>query len=195
MRTAVVERNTKETQIRIELNLDGTGESTVKTPIGFLTHMLETFAKHGVFDLEMEVHGDTAVDQHHTVEDTGIVLGEAFRKALRDKRGICRTGFFVCPMDDALAMTAVDISNRTHLTMHATFENKRVGDLSTELLNDFFQGIVGSLGATLHVHVYYGRSDHHKIEAIFKAFGHSLKRACTIEKRRKNAIPSTKGIV
>lgn len=195
MRTAIVERKTKETKIKIELNLDGTGETTVKTPIGFLTHMIETFAKHGVFNLEMEVHGDTEVDQHHTVEDTGIAMGEAFKKALGDKKGICRAGCFVYPMDEALAMTAVDISNRSHFTMCAPFENKKVGDLCTELLDDFFQGFVGSLGATLHVHVYYGRSDHHKIEAIFKAFGCSLKNACAIEKRREDSILSTKGIL
>lgn len=195
MRTATVERNTKETQIKITLNIDGAGKSRVVSEIGFLNHMLETFAKHGIFDLEAEIHGDLQVDQHHTVEDSGIVLGEAFKKALAEKRGIKRAGFFIYPMDEALATVAVDISGRPFLKWDTKFKNKKVGDLSTELLEDFFQGFAKALGANLHVLVHYGRSDHHKIEAIFKALAKAMKTACEVEKRLKNEIPSTKGLL
>jgi imidazoleglycerol-phosphate dehydratase len=195
MRNATVERKTKETQIRASVNIDGTGKSIVETDIGFLTHMLETCAHHGLFDLEMQVKGDTHVDQHHTVEDTGIVLGEALNKALGEKRGITRTGFFVYPMDETLVMTAVDLSGRSYLVMDAVFANKRVGSFSTEVLEDFFQGFVTSLGAALHITLFYGRSDHHKIEAIFKALGKSLRHAWAIDERVQNQIPSIKGIL
>ena len=193
MRTATVERKTKETQIKIKLNIDGSGKSRIISEIGFLNHMLETFAKHGLFDIEAKIKGDLHVDQHHTVEDTGIVLGEAFKKALGDKRGIKRAGFFIFPMDEALVMTAVDISGRPYLKMDAKFKSKKVGNLQVDLLEDFFQGFAVSLGANLHIKIYYGRSDHHKIEAMFKAFGKALKEACEIEERLKNEIPSTKG--
>jgi imidazoleglycerol-phosphate dehydratase len=157
--------------------------------------MLETFAKHGLFDIDAKIRGDLDVDQHHTVEDTGVVLGGAFNIGLGDRRGIKRAGFSIFPMDDSLAMVSIDLSGRPYLRMDAKFKNKKVGDLSTELLEDFFQGFVNSLGANLHIKIYYGRSDHHKIEAIFKALGMSLKQACEVEIRAKNKIPSTKGAI
>ena len=195
MRVASVERKTKETRIKIKLNIDGSGKSKVISEIGFLNHMLETFAKHGVFDIGAAIKGDIHIDQHHTVEDTGIVLGNAFKTALGDKKGLKRAGFFIYPMAEALVMTAIDLCGRPYLKMEAKFRNKKVGDFSTELLEDFFKGFVSSLGATLHIQVYQGSSDHHKIEAIFKAVGKSLKEACEIEKRLKDEIPSTKGIL
>jgi imidazoleglycerol-phosphate dehydratase len=195
MRTANIKRETKETQINIKLNIDGSGESKISSKIGFLNHMLETFAKHGLFDIDAKIRGDLDVDQHHTVEDTGVVLGGAFKIGLGDRRGIKRAGFSIFPMDDSLAMVSIDLSGRPYLRMDAKFKNKKVGDLSTELLEDFFQGFVNSLGANLHIKIYYGRSDHHKIEAIFKALGMSLKQACEVEIRAKNKIPSTKGAI
>ncbi len=193
MRSAQIDRKTKETQIRIKLDLDGTGNGKIISDIGFLNHMLETFAKHGLFDVTAEIKGDLKVDQHHTVEDTGIALGQAFKSALGDKKGIKRAGFFVYPMDESLAMAAVDLSGRPHLRMEAKFKNRKVGDFNVDVLEDFFQGFVSALGANLHIRVYHGRSDHHKIEAIFKAFGKALKEACEIEKRA--GIPSTKGVL
>lgn len=195
MRTAEVKRETKETQINIKLNIDGTGKSDIKSEIGFFNHMLETFARHGLFDIQAEIKGDLQVDQHHTVEDTGIALGEAFKKALGDKRGTKRAGFFIYPMDDALAMSALDLSGRPYLAFEATFENKKVGEFHTELVQDFFQGFVISLMATLHIKLFYGRSDHHCIEAIFKAFAKAMKTACEIETRIKSEVPSTKGVL
>jgi len=195
IRVATVGRETKETQIEIKLNIDGSGRSRIASPIGFLNHMLETLARHGLFDIEAEIEGDIHVDQHHTVEDTGIVLGEAFRKALGDKRGIKRAGFFIYPMDDALVTAAIDLSGRPYLRMEARFGSERVGDLTTALLEDFFQGFASALGANLHIRVHYGRSDHHKVEAIFKALGRALREACEVEERSKEAIPSTKGVL
>lgn len=195
MRVSNIERDTKETHIKIRLNIDGSGKSKIASEMGFFNHMLETFAKHGLFDVRAEIKGDTKVDQHHSVEDVGIGLGNAFKSALGNKKGLKRAGFFIYPMDEALVMAAIDISGRPYLKMDAKFGNKKVGDLPTELLEDFFQGFVSSLGATLHIQVYYGRSDHHKIEALFKAFGKALKEACEVEKRLKNQVPSTKGIL
>jgi imidazoleglycerol-phosphate dehydratase len=195
MRKATVERKSKETQIKIKLNIDGTGRSNVASDIGFFNHLLETFAKHGLFDIDARIKGDIHVDQHHMVEDTGIAIGETFKQALGAKKGIKRAGFFVYPMDESLVMVAVDISGRPYLKIDAKFLNKKVGDFSTDSLEDFFQGFISSLGATLHIRVYYGRSDHHKIEAIFKALGKALKAACEKDKRLKNEIPSTKGIL
>lgn len=195
MRQARVERQTKETRITMKLNIDGAGESRITTEIGFLGHMLDSFAKHGIFDLEAEIQGDLHVDQHHTVEDTGIVLGEVFKKALGEKRGIKRAGFFVYPMDESLVTAAIDISGRSFLKWKAQFRSKKAGDLSTELLEDFFLAFVQALGANLHVLVHYGRSDHHKIEAIFKAFAKAMKQACEIENRLVGEIPSTKGVL
>ncbi|MFH0888979.1 MAG: imidazoleglycerol-phosphate dehydratase HisB [Planctomycetota bacterium] len=195
MRITTIARKSKETQIKIKLNIDGSGKSRIVSKIGFLNHLLETLAKHGLFNIEADIKGDIHVDQHHIVEDTGIALGAAFKKALGDKKGIKRAGFFIYPMDESLVMTAVDISGRPYLKMDADFKSKKVGEFSTDSLEDFFQGFVASLAATLHIRVYYGRSDHHKIEAVFKAFAKSLKEACAEDKRLGNKIPSTKGIL
>ncbi|MEA1993675.1 MAG: imidazoleglycerol-phosphate dehydratase HisB [Euryarchaeota archaeon] len=195
VRKATVGRKTRETEINAALKIDGEGTSEIDTGIGFFTHMLETFAKHGSFDLEIKVKGDLEVDQHHTVEDTGIVLGQLFKEALNDKKGIKRAGFFICSMDEALVMTAVDISNRPYFFMNAGFKKEKVGKFSTELLEDFFRAFVTSFGASLHIAVIYGRSDHHKIEAVFKALGRSLKMACRIEEGRKDQTLSTKGML
>jgi len=194
-RIARIERNTKETEIKIALTVEGTGKSEITSDIGFFNHMLELFSKHGLFDLKADVKGDLEVDQHHTVEDTGMALGNAFNVALEDRRGIKRTGFFIQPMDEALAMVAIDISGRPFLRLDAAIQGKEVGDFTAVLLEDFFQGLANSLGAAIHIQVYYGRSDHHKIEAIFKAFGRALKSACEIEDRIRNEIPSTKGAI
>ena len=195
MRSASISRETRETRIAMSVNLDGRGESEIVSPIGFLTHMLETFARHGIFDLQADIEGDLEVDQHHTVEDCGIVLGEVFKKALGDKRGIKRAGFFIYPMDEALATVAIDISGRSFLKLEAEFSNARVGELEIELLEDFFLGFSGALGANLHIRVHYGRSDHHKIEAVFKALAKAMKSACEIEPRIAGTIPSTKGVL
>ena len=195
MRSASISRETRETRIAMSVNLDGRGESEIVSPIGFLTHMLETFARHGIFDLQANIEGDLEVDQHHTVEDCGIVLGEVFKKALGDKRGIKRAGFFIYPMDEALATVAIDISGRSFLKLEAEFSNARVGELEVELLEDFFLGFSGALGANLHIRVHYGRSDHHKIEAVFKALSKAMKSACEIEPRIADTIPSTKGVL
>ncbi|MGD2072845.1 MAG: imidazoleglycerol-phosphate dehydratase HisB [Candidatus Thorarchaeota archaeon] len=194
MRKAQVERKTAETDITISLTIDGKGTSNIASDIGFFNHMLETFSKHGKFDIEAHIEGDLHVDQHHMVEDTGIVLGDAFRKALGDKKGICRMGCFTVPMDEALAMAAVDVCGRPFLNVDAQWKSQRVGDFSTELITDFFQGFTTSLAASLHIRVYYGRSDHHKIEALFKACARALQTACALD-TRSNDIPSTKGIL
>lgn len=193
MRTAEVERKTKETEIKIKLNIDGAGTAEVRSEIGFLNHMLESFAKHGLFDLDMNIKGDLEVDQHHTVEDSGIVLGQAFARALGLKEGIKRSGHFSYPMDEALASAALDVSGRPFLVIEAEFKDKKAGDLETALVHDFFQGFVAASDTTLHLKVEYGRSDHHKIEALFKAFGKALKQACEKEPRIEGKIPSTKG--
>jgi imidazoleglycerol-phosphate dehydratase len=193
MRKAKIERKTKETDLRIQLNIDGSGKYDIKNPIGFLNHSLENFAKHGLFDIKMKATGDLEVDQHHLVEDCGIVLGEAFKKALGDKKGINRAGYFVYPMDEALAVVAVDISGRPYLQFDAEFKRRFCGELDTDLLEDFFYGFTTALEANLVVRMPYGRNDHHKIEAIFKAFGKAMKMACSKDKRAKEKIPSTKG--
>ncbi len=193
MRKATIKRNTSETQIVMALNIDGRGQSKIDSPIGFLTHMLESFAKHAIFDLEATINGDMHVDAHHTVEDTGIALGEVVKSALGEKRGIQRAGFWMYPMDEALATVALDLSGRPFLVWEVDFSTRSIGDLPTELFEDFFLGFTNALGANLHVKVHYGRSDHHKIEAVFKALAKSLKMACAIEPRIKNEIPSTKG--
>ena len=195
MRKATVKRETTETQILIELNLDGKGDYTIQTPSGFFSHMLESFTKHGLFTIRMEVRGDTEVDQHHTVEDGGIVLGEAFKKALRDKKGINRAGYFVYPMDEALAVVAIDIGGRPYLQFDAQFKRRFCGDFDTDLLEDFFYGFVVALGANVVVRMPYGRSDHHRIEAIFKAFAKAMKMACSTDPRAIENIPSTKGVI
>lgn len=195
MRATQLHRKTNETEITIELNIDGNGSYEVKTSIGFLDHMLAAFAKHGLFNITMHATGDLVVDQHHLIEDCGIVLGQAFKKALGDKKGINRAGFFVYPMDEALAVVAVDIGGRPFLQFDAQFTRRFCGDFDTDLLNDFFYGFAVNLSANVVVRMPYGRSDHHKIEAIFKAFAKAMKMACSRDPRMKDDIPSTKGII
>ena len=195
MRTATVERNTKETQVRARLRLEGKGRYTVSTGIRFFDHMLELFTKHGGFDLDLEARGDLDVDQHHTVEDVGIVLGQCFSKALGDRRGINRAGYFVMPMDETLAVVAVDLGGRPALVYRDLARVRLVGDLQTELVHDFFDGFVHHAGANLHARVLYGRSNHHKIEGIFKSFARAMKYACSRDRRLRGQLPSTKGLL
>jgi imidazoleglycerol-phosphate dehydratase len=195
MREAVTERNTKETQITAALRIEGTGQSRISTGIRFLDHMLELFTKHGAFDIELAARGDLDVDQHHTVEDSGIVLGDLFSKALGDRRGINRAGYFVQPMDESLAVVAVDLGGRPALAFDHQITVLRVGDLQTELLQDFFGGFTNRAGANLHAKVLYGRSNHHKIEAIFKCFARAMRYACSTDERLKDQLPSTKGLL
>ncbi|HLC62671.1 MAG TPA: imidazoleglycerol-phosphate dehydratase HisB [Candidatus Nanoarchaeia archaeon] len=195
MRTAKISRKTKETEIDLMLNIDGKGKYAINTPIGFFTHMLEAFSKHGLFNIELNVKGDMQVDQHHTVEDTGIALGQAFREALGDKKGINRAGYFIYPMDEALAIAALDISGRPYLKFGAKFKRRFCGDFDTDLLEDFFYGFSVGLGANIALKIDYGRSDHHKIEALFKAFTKALKTACSKDKRALKELPSTKGVI
>jgi imidazoleglycerol-phosphate dehydratase len=195
MREAQLERNTKETQIKGNLRIDGTGVYQIATGIRFLDHMLELFSKHGAFDLELKATGDLDVDQHHTVEDTGIVLGDLFSKALGDRRGINRSGYFVQSMDESLAVVAVDLGGRPTLVLDLQVNVVHVGDLQTELLHDFFEGFANHAGANLHAKVMYGRSNHHKIEAIFKCFARAMRYACSTDERLKDQLPSTKGLL
>ncbi|MDA0206630.1 MAG: imidazoleglycerol-phosphate dehydratase HisB [Acidobacteria bacterium] len=194
-RKSTVERITKETQIRGSLTIEGKGRYEISTGIRFFDHMLELFAKHGGFDLKIEATGDLDVDQHHTVEDVGIVLGQLFAQALVDRKGINRAGYFVMPMDETLAVVAIDLSGRPALVYDAPTRFRLVGDLQTELLHDFFDGFVVHCGANLHAKVLYGRSNHHKIEGIFKCFGRALRFACSTDARLKNELPSTKGLL
>ena len=194
-RTASIHRKTKETDIRIRLNLDGRGKYTVSTGIRFLDHMLELFARHGGFDLDLEARGDLDVDQHHTVEDVGIALGETLLKALGTKKGINRAGYFVMPMDETLALASVDLSGRPHLVLQAPVRARLVGDLQSELLEDFFQGFATSAKANVHLRIFYGRSSHHAIEALFKALARALRYACSCDERLKDQLPSTKGLL
>jgi imidazoleglycerol-phosphate dehydratase len=195
MRRAVIERNTRETQIRGSLAIEGRGTYEIATGIRFLDHMLELFAKHGAFDLTLQAKGDLDVDQHHTVEDAGIVLGQLFAKALADRRGINRAGYFVLPMDETLAVVAVDLGGRPALVYKGLIKTRLVGDLQTELVEDFFSGFVNHAGANLHAKVLYGRSNHHKIEAIFKCFARAMRYACSKDARLKEQLPSTKGLL
>jgi imidazoleglycerol-phosphate dehydratase len=194
-RTARVHRKTAETDIRLHLSLDGRGRYAISTGIRFLDHMLELFTRHGGFDLELEARGDLDVDHHHTVEDIGIVLGQALREALGSKKGINRAGYFVMPMDETLALAAIDLSGRAYLVMNARTKARRVGDLQTELLEDFFHGFATSAGANVHLKVAYGRSSHHAVEAMFKAFARALRFACSRDVRLKRQLPSTKGLL
>jgi len=195
VREAVLERNTKETQISGFLRIEGSGSYKVSTGIRFLDHMLELFAKHGAFDLDLSVRGDLDVDQHHSVEDAGIVLGDLFSKALGDRRGINRAGYFVQSMDESLAVVAVDLGGRPALVYDQQVNVVHVGDLQTELLEDFFTGFTHHAGANLHAKVLYGRSNHHKIEAIFKCFARAMRYACSTDERLKDQLPSTKGLL
>jgi imidazoleglycerol-phosphate dehydratase len=195
MRSAAIERNTKETQIRGKLSIEGRGRYEVSTGVRFFDHMLELFTKHGGFDLKLDAKGDIEVDQHHTVEDVGIVLGQLFSKALGDRRGINRAGYFVLPMDETLAVVALDLGGRPALVYKDLVRVRLVGDLQSELVEDFFGGFVNHAGANLHAKVLYGRSNHHKIEAIFKCFARAMKYACSTDKRLGNQLPSTKGLL
>src|SRR5213596_1494792 len=195
IRKASVERITKETQIRGSLTIDGQGTYQVSTGIRFFDHMLELFTKHGGFDLKLKATGDLDVDQHHTVEDVGIALGQLFAKALGDRKGINRAGYFVMPMDETLAVVALDLGGRPALVYKDLVRVRLVGDLQTELVPDFFGGFVNHAGANLHAKVLYGRSSHHKIEAIFKCFARALKYACSTDRRLRGQLPSTKGLL
>ncbi len=195
MRKASLERNTGETRIRGSLRLDGRGAYDVSTGIRFLDHMLELFAKHGAFDLKLRAEGDLDVDQHHTVEDSGIVLGQLVSAALGDRKGINRAGYFVMPMDETLAVAAIDLAGRPALVYKDLVKTRLVGDLQSELVQDFFEGFVHHAGANLHVRVLYGRSNHHKIEAVFKCFARALRYACSKDSRLRGQLPSTKGLL
>lgn len=195
MRKATIERNTKETRIKASLKIEGLGAYNISTGIRFFDHMLELFTKHGGFDLTLKASGDLDVDQHHTVEDVGIVLGELFAKALGDRKGINRAGYFVQTMDETLAVVALDLGGRPALVYKDRVKVRVVGDLQTELVEDFFDGFVNKAGANVHVKVLYGRSNHHKIEAVFKCFARAMKYACSKDARLKNQLPSTKGLL
>ncbi len=195
MRTAEVVRDTRETQIRGSLKVEGRGRYEISTGVRFLDHMLELFARHGGFDLKLAATGDLDVDQHHTVEDVGIVLGQLFSKALGDRRGINRAGYFVLPMDETLAVVALDLGGRPALVYRDLVKVRLVGDLQAELVEDFFGGFVNHAGANLHARVMYGRSNHHKLEAVFKCFARAMKYACSRDRRLKDQLPSTKGLL
>ena len=195
MRSAAIQRDTKETQIRGKLRIEGRGRYDIATGIRFLDHMLELFTKHGGFDLALHATGDLDVDQHHTVEDVGIVLGQLVSKALGDRKGINRAGYFVMTMDETLAVAALDLSGRPALVYKDKVKRPKVGDLQTELVEDFFAGFVNHAGANLHIKVRYGRSSHHKIEAVFKCFARAMKYACSTDRRLRGELPSTKGLL
>jgi len=194
-RFSKIKRITDETEIFIDLNIDGVGKRKIETPIGFLNHMLDLFSKHGLFDLNIKAKGDTYIDEHHTVEDIGIVLGQAFSQALKDKKGINRYGFFILPMDEVLATVAIDFSGRYAFQLICDFKREKVGDLSTELIYDFWDAFAQNAKANLFIKVENGRNDHHKIEAIFKAVARAILMACEIDKRSPSKVPSTKGVL
>ena len=195
MRRALIKRHTTETQITIGLSIDGHGRYDVHTGIRFLDHMLELVARHGAFDLGIEARGDLDVDQHHTVEDLGIALGEAVSQALGNRKGINRAGYFVMPMDETLAVAAIDLSGRPHAVVDLKVKVLKVGDLQTELVHDFFEGFAIGARANVHVKVLYGRSSHHHVEAVFKAFARALRVAVARDKRLAKMLPSTKGLL
>lgn len=195
MRKSKIQRKTKETDIRLALSIDGRGRYDVSTGIRFFDHMLELFAHHGGFDLDLKATGDLDVDQHHTVEDVGIVLGQAFAEALGNKRGILRAGYFVMPMDETLGLAAVDFSGRTAAVIETKVKTRLVGDLQSELVFDFFEGFARGAHANVHARILYGRSNHHKIESLFKAFGRALRAACWRDRRMARLLPSTKGLL
>ena len=195
MRRAVITRNTTETQIALTLTLEGQGRYQVRTGIRFLDHMLELFTRHGAFDLKINATGDLDVDQHHTVEDLGIALGEAVSQAIGSRKGINRAGYFVMPMDETLAVAAIDLGGRPHATVDLKVKVPKVGDLQTELVHDFFEGFAIGARANVHVKVMYGRSSHHHIEAVFKAFARALRVAVAKDKRLAKMLPSTKGLL
>lgn len=190
-----LKRNTTETRIALKLAIEGQGRYSVSTGIRFFDHMLELFTRHGAFDLELRCKGDLDVDQHHTVEDVGIALGEAFDAALGDKRGILRAGYFVMPMDETLAVAAIDLSGRVACVVKTKVKTRLVGDLQSELVEDFFEGFARGARANVHLKTLYGRSNHHKIEALFKAFARALRVACSRDKQLGEMLPSTKGLL
>lgn len=194
-RTALIHRQTNETDIRLRLNLDGRGSSKISTGIRFFDHMLELVARHAACDLAITAKGDLDVDQHHTVEDVGITLGEAVAKALGDKRGILRAGYFLMPMDETLAAAAIDLSGRPYCVVDAKIAASRVGDFQTELATDFFEGFAQAARANVHLRVLYGRSSHHQVEALFKGFARALRFAVSRDKRLRGVLPSTKGLL
>ncbi len=195
MRRALIERNTTETQIRLKLNLDGRGRYDISTGIRFLDHMLELVARHGAFDLTIKADGDLDVDQHHTVEDVGIALGEAVSNALGTRRGFNRAGSFIMPMDETLAVAAIDLGGRIHSVVELKLRVKQVGDLQAELVNDFFDGFAQGVKGNVHLKVLYGRSSHHHVEACFKAFARALRAATAKDPRMARMLPSTKGLL
>jgi imidazoleglycerol-phosphate dehydratase len=194
-RTANIHRKTTETDIRLRLALDGHGQSSVTTGIRFFDHMLDLVARHGAFDLTIKARGDLDVDQHHTVEDVGIALGEALLKTIGSKKGILRAGYFLMPMDETLAAAAIDLGGRPHCVVNAKIKADRVGDFTVELLTDFFQGFAQAARANVHLRCLYGRSSHHQIEAIFKAFARALRFAVSRDLRLKSVLPSTKELL
>jgi imidazoleglycerol-phosphate dehydratase len=195
MRKARIERHTNETRIDLTLNIDGRGQYQVATGIRFFDHMLELFARHGAFDLRLKAEGDLDVDQHHTVEDVGIALGEAFDKALGNKLGILRAGYFIMPMDETLGLAAVDFGGRAVAVVDTKVRHRIVGDLETELVHDFFEGFARGARANVHARVLQGRSNHHKIEVLFKTFARALRGACWRDRRMAKMLPSTKGLL
>jgi imidazoleglycerol-phosphate dehydratase len=195
MREATVERKTKETQITAQLTINGTGAYEIATGIRFLDHMLELFAKHGGFDLSLKATGDLDVDQHHMVEDVGIVLGQLFDKALGDRVGVNRAGYFVLPMDETLAVAAVDLGGRFALVYADRVNVRKLGDLQAELVHDFFHGFAQNAKANVHLKIMHGRSNHHKVEALFKCFARAMRYACSTDERLKEQLPSTKGLL
>lgn len=195
MRKASLHRQTNETDIRIALAIEGRGKYQVSTGVCFLDHMLELFARHGAFDLKLNATGDLDVDQHHTVEDVGIALGAAFDSALGNKKGIMRAGYFVMPMDETLGVAAVDFGGRAAAVIDTKVNTRRVGDLQSELVYDFFEGFARGARANVHLKILYGRSNHHKVEALFKAFARALRVACSCDRRLAKMLPSTKGLL
>jgi imidazoleglycerol-phosphate dehydratase len=195
VRRGVIDRRTTETQIQLAIGLEGRGRYQVRTGIRFLDHMLELFARHGAFDLTIAATGDLDVDQHHTVEDLGIALGEAVSQALGDRKGINRAGYFVMPMDETLGVAAIDLGGRPHVVVDLKLKVRKVGDLQAELIHDFFEGFSIGARANVHVKVLYGRSSHHHVEAVFKAFARALRVACSKDKQLKAMLPSTKGLM
>lgn len=195
MRSAVLERKTSETQIKLSLDIDGSGISEISSGIGFMDHMLTLFAKHSGFNLEVSCTGDTYVDDHHSCEDIGIVLGSALREALGDKRGISRYGDIILPMDEALILCACDVSGRSCLVFDADFPTEKIGSFDTELVQEFFEAFTRSSGITLHIRKLSGANSHHIAEGIFKAFARCMAKACGIDEKRKDEIPSTKGVI
>ena len=195
MRSATIQRDTKETRIGGSLKIEGRGRYEISTGIRFFDHMLELFTRHGGFDLTLKCNGDLDVDQHHTVEDVGIVLGESVLKALGDRKGINRAGYFVMPMDETLGVAAIDLSGRIHAVVDLQLAVERVGDLQSELVGDFFDGFAQGARANVHLKVLYGRSSHHQIEALFKAFARALRVACSRDRQMARTLPSTKGLL